>query len=76
MKHFFFTGFLVSMVSGAIWAVDSFEFVFRYLFFGMNIALLLSVFCHSPSHIKASVTPMHVEEENVFSRKEKGEMRS
>ncbi|KAH8751858.1 hypothetical protein F5882DRAFT_420195 [Hyaloscypha sp. PMI_1271] len=41
-KYFFLAGLLTSTVCGAIVAVDIPAFVFRYLFFGTNMALIVS----------------------------------
>lgn len=45
-KHFLLIGLLASSLGGAISAVDVPDFVFRYLFVGVNVALVGSLLYH------------------------------
>lgn len=45
-KYFFVAGIALSSIVGSLFAVDALEFVFTYLFLGINLSLILGLIYH------------------------------
>ncbi|KAN0112340.1 hypothetical protein V8E51_005291 [Hyaloscypha variabilis] len=68
-KFFLFIGILASSIAGAILAVDVPEFVFRFLFVGVNFALAASVL-YPQSRVEEKMVPRHGLEHSMEEGKE------